>query len=60
MTTNQALSVAIKALQDAQRPLKGLATYYRDFGAESYKPDYERWCKLNEAIEVLQSMKVQP
>jgi hypothetical protein len=34
-----------------------MAVYYRDFGATDYKPQYERWRKMNEAIEVLQAMK---
>lgn len=57
MTSAQAINVAIKALQDAQRPLKGMAVYYRDFGATDYKPQYDRWRRMNEAIEVLQAMK---
>ncbi len=56
MKTNQALSIAIRALQEASRPLKGPATYYKDLGAVMYKPVYVRWRTINDTIEVLQCM----
>jgi len=52
----QALSIAIKVLQERQRQYKGFAVYYRDFGGP-YKAEYDKWQALNEAIEVLQSLK---
>jgi len=52
----QAYKIAVKVLQKEQRTRKGLAIYYRDYGAPEYKPDYDNWVKLNEAIETLQEL----
>ena len=52
----QAYKIAVKVLQKEQRTRKGLAIYYRDYGAPEYKPDYDNWVKLNEAIEILQEL----
>ena len=56
MKTIQAYKIAVKVLQKEQRTRKGLAIYYRDYGAPEYKPDYDNWVKLNEAIEVIQEL----
>jgi len=59
VNTKQALSLAIKVLQERQRQYKGMAVYYRNFGGP-YKAEYVKWQALNEAIEVLQALKEHP
>jgi len=58
VNTKQALSIAIKVLQERQRQYKGMAIYYRDFGGP-YKAEYDKWQALSEAIEIFQSLKAQ-